>query len=338
MNFSLSSVSALTLCLIGGCSGSGSQDGPTVPMPPAITPTPPAVTPTPGPTSSVGAGRGFPILAPWASSYGAASELGDLSRAAQTFRILNIDADPDVGNFTPAQITRLKAGGANRVISYLNAGSMENFRSYWTRAPGFVAGRANKAAHLGKYDGYPDEMWMDLGNADYQNLIVNYVAPRLVAQGADGFFLDNLELVEHGPRDKNGPCSAGCRQGGLHVVRRLREKYPNLLIVMQNATGDVTRLGTTGGLEFPSLLDGISHEEVYAPTYDADSEAELQKWRALNLTPGGRAFWIATEDYVGSCSNVSGARAAYARSRAQGFSPYATDQSARQQSLCYWPF
>ena len=283
-------------------------------------------------------GRGFPDAAPWASSYGAASQVGDLGKAARTFRILNIDADPDIGNWTPAQIATLRAGGTNRVISYLNVGSMEEFRSYWKKAPGFVAGRANRAAHLGRYDGYPDETWMDLGNADYQNLIVNYVAPRLVAQGVDGFFLDNMELVEHAADSKNGPCSASCRQGGLDLVRRLREKYPHLLIVMQNATSDVTRLGTTGGVAFPTLLDGVAHEEVYAPTYDADAERELQAWRAMKLTPGGRRFWIGTEDYVGDCSNVAGARAAYKRSRAQGFSPYATDASAQQQSICYWPF
>ena len=298
----------------------------------------PGTTPSSGLVSGAEIGRGFPIASPWASSYGAASDLGDLSRAARTFRVLNIDADPDVGNFTPAQIARLKAGGANRVISYLNVGSMEKFRSYWKKAPGFVAGRDNRAAQLGRYDGYPDETWMDLGDTDYQNLLVDYIAPRLVAQGVDGFFLDNMELVEHGPRDRNGPCSAACRQGGLDVVRRLREKYPDLLIVMQNATGDVTRLGTTGGVAFPRLLDGISHEEVYAPQYDAEAERELQKWRAMNLRPGGRAFWIATEDYVGDCSNVSAARAVYQRSRAQGFSPYATDESAGQQGLCYWPF
>ena len=317
------------LCGFTGCGGGGgaSSDAAPAPAPLVTTPLPAA------------AGRGFPSPSPWASCYGPAAQMGDLDKAARTFRIINIDADPGAGNFTPAQITRLKAGGRNRVISYLNVGAAESFRTYWTQAPaGFVAGKDNTAAHLGPYAGYPDETWMNLGNADYQHLIVDYVAARLVAQGVDGLFLDNLELVEHGPHDADGPCDAGCRQGGLDLVRRLREKYPALLIVMQNATGDVTRLGTTGGVPFPSLLDGVSHEEVYTPRRDSQSEQELRAWRALRLTPGGRPFWIGTEDYVGDCTNTSAARPAYAASRAQGFSPYATDASAKQQSLCYWPF
>jgi len=179
---------------------------------------------------------------------------------------------------------------------------------------------------------------MKLGDPGYQDLIVGYVAARLAAKGVDGFYLDNLELVEHGPRDANGPCDSACRQGGLDIVRKLREKYPNLLLVMQNATGDITRKGSTNGVAFPTLLDGISHEEVYAPTYDATAESELRAWRGLGLKPCGRTFWIGTEDYVGSASNIKKACAVYARSRAQGFSPYASDASGGQQKVFYWPF
>ena len=319
------------LCGFTGCGGGTPADQPVAPTSPVTAPLPPT---TPAIT-----GRGFPSAAPWASCYGSAAQMGDLNKAAQTFLIINIDTDPGVGNFTPAQITQLKAGGRNRVISYLNVGAAESFRTYWTQVPaGFVSGKDNAAAHLGAYAGYPDETWMNLGNADYQHLIVDYVAARLVAQGIDGLFLDNLELVEHGPTDVNGPCDAGCRQGGLDLVRKLREKYPTLLLVMQNATGDVTRLGTTGGIPFPSLLDGISHEEVYTPQKDRQSEQELRAWQGLRLTPGGRPFWIGTEDYVGDCANTGAAQAAYIASRGQGFSPYATDDSAKQETLCYWEF
>jgi cysteinyl-tRNA synthetase len=287
-------------------------------------------------------GRGFPAAAPWVSFYGPASRMGDLNRVARTFRVINIDADPasvshpDHGNFTRSQIARLKAGGRNRVLSYLNIGSCESFRTYWNTVPaGYVSARHFAIA---PYGGYPDEEWMDLSSPDYRNLIVNYVAARLVAMGVDGFYLDNMELVEHGPHEADGPCSPACRQGGLDIIGQLREKYPDLLIVMQNATSDVTRLGKTEGKAVPSLLDGIAHEEVYSPVYDPMAEAQLIAWKQMHLRPGGRPFWIATEDYVGAGSNTAGARKVYARSRAQGFSPYTSDASAGQQRIFYWPF
>lgn len=284
-------------------------------------------------------GRGFPAASPWVGFYGTAQEMGELAAVATRFRVIDIDADPGAGNFTREQIQELKAGGRNRVISYFNLGSCEQLRTYWADVPpGFVSCGANTAAQRGVYDGFPDEVWMDVGNADYQRLLIDHVAPRLAAQGVDGFFFDNLEIVEHGTATANGPCDASCAQGGLDLVRRLRERFPDLLFVMQNATGEVTRRGRTGGLDYPALLDGIAHEEVYAPEVDAAAQADLLAWAALGLRPNGRAFWIATEDYVGDCRARSAAYAAYQRSRAHGFSPYATDQSGGQKVICYWPF
>ena len=121
-------------------------------------------------------GRGFPTGFPWVSFYGPGDML-DLAKVASTFRVINIDADPDGGNFTAAQITTLKAGGQNRVISYLNVGSCEDFRSYWDTDPPGHKSCMSSGALTAPYDGYPDEMWADLSNTAYRDLIVNYVLP-----------------------------------------------------------------------------------------------------------------------------------------------------------------
>lgn len=287
------------------------------------------------------AGRGFPVAGPWVSFYGTARQV-DLDRLATTYRIFDIDADPDMGNFTPAQIKKLQNNGQNKVLSYFNLGSCETFRSFWSNVPtGFVSCSDNKDAQSGIYSGYKNEVWMNLGNAKYQDLIINYVAPRLVAQGIDGFYFDNFEIVEHGTNTANGPCDDKCSQGGLDLIAKLRDKYPNQLFVMQNSTSDKTRLGTATGefgkVSYPSLLDGIAHEEVYKPTIDRTAESEMVKWSSMSLMPGGRPFWIATLDYVGKCSNTTDAQVAFQSSRSRGFSPSVSDASASQQTVCYWP-
>jgi cysteinyl-tRNA synthetase len=283
--------------------------------------------------------RGIRANAPWLSFYGTAKQAGDLERLAATFRLINIDADPDAGNFTPAQIRTLKAGGRNTVLSYLNLGSCERSRRYFTRTPdGLIPCGRNRAAQIGAYRGYPDEIWMNPGNADYQRLILEHVAPRLAATGVDGFFLDNLEIVEHGAtgRGSGAPCDRACVTGALTLVAELRRAFPGLTIVMQNATSTATRDAVVGGVPFPRLLDGISREEVYAPKYDRDAEAELLAWKRLGLGAGGSPFSITTLDYVGTCRDRRRASAAYARSRANGFSPYATISSANQDHVCDW--
>jgi cysteinyl-tRNA synthetase len=282
-------------------------------------------------------GRGFPVGGPWASFYGPADGL-DLAKLASSFKIINLDADPDGANFTAAQIQELRAGGQNRVISYLNVGSCENYRSYWSVDPPGHKSCQSTGALTSLYDGYPDERWANLSNPAYHDLIVNYVAPRLAAMGVDGFFLDNMEVIEHAAGDSNGPCDAACSQGGLDLVWELRQKFPDLLIVMQNATSDVTRKGKTHGVAYPSVLDGISHEEVYSNGGDAQSQAEMQAWRGMGLMVNGRPFWLAAEDYVGACSAADkpAADAIYAQAMTDGLNEYVTDASAMQLGPCFW--
>lgn len=275
---------------------------------------------------------------PWLAFYGNAASLGDLTAAGARLSRIDIDADPAQQNFSAQNIAALKAGGA-LVFSYLNVGACEQFRSYWGSAPpGFLSCGQNAKAWRGTYAGYPNETWMDPSDPDWQALLLDVVAPRLVAMGVDGFFLDNMEIVEHGTSTDNGPCDAACAQGGLDLVRKLHERYPRHQIWMQNATSALTRLGRTGGVPFASLIDGISREEVYTAGTNAVAEQQLLEWQAMGLMPRGRPFWIGTEDYVGSCGNSGAAQSIYARSRSRGFQPYVADASAGQQKPCWWGF
>lgn len=308
----------------------------TAPTAPAA---PPAAAAMPAPAASAeepaGPGRGFPASGPWVSFYGSGRGV-DLDRVAATFRVINLDADPDAGNFTDEQLRRLKAGGRNRVISYLNVGSCEAYRSYYKKDPPGQRSCLGSGALTSRYDGYPDERWADLSNLAYRRLIVEHVAARLHARGVDGFFLDNLEVVEHGDKERNGPCGPACAQGGLDLVYELRQRFPRSLIVMQNATSDVTRLGKSHGAPLPSLLDGVSRESLYK--YEGDFLDEMRRWQRMDLRPGGRPFWIAAEEYVGACAPRRRAArdALVRRAAADRVELYVTDESGRQRAPCYW--
>jgi len=285
---------------------------------------------------------GLPETDAWISFYGTARQMGDIDRVARTFRIINIDADPaaDGGNFSDEEIRRLKGNGRNTILSYVNLGSCERFRTYWTSAPnGLIPCGVNRAAWLGAYRGYPAETWMDPSNEDYRRLILEHVMVRIASRGVDGFYLDNMEIAEHDDPANSGWCSPTCRQGALDLVRMIRHRFPDRVIVMQNATGDTTRLGTTGGIRFPELLDGVVHESVYTPVLDERAESELLAWQAMGMVSRcGLPFFVGVEDYVGSCSNVASASEAYGNSRAHGFVPSISDASNSQKVICYWPF
>jgi cysteinyl-tRNA synthetase, unknown class len=274
--------------------------------------------------------RGFPVAGPWVSFYGTLTD-AQATKIANAFRIVNLDADPKAANVTDAQIATLKAGGQNRVISYINMGACETYRSYFAECQATGALTTVYSAE------YPDERWANLSNVAYRKLMVENVAQRLWDRKVDGFFLDNMEVVEHGATAKSGPCDATCAQGGLDLIWELRQRFPDALIVMQNATSEITREGKTHGVSLPSLLDGVSHEEVYSGS-SAGAVEQMLAWKKLGLVVNGRPFWLAAEDYVGSCSSAAkaDATAIQTKAKADGLSSYVTDASGAQTAPCFW--
>lgn len=251
----------------------------------------------------------------WVSYYGSGrlAELGN-------FGLVDIDVEDGAGNYSTADVATLKAGGST-VVSYLNIGAAEDFRSYWSQA---------SAYKLNSYDGWPGEYWMDVSNPGWRDLIVNTVAPQLVAKGVDGFYLDNIDVVDEYPGRSD------IRAGVVELVRQLRAKYPDKIIIGQ--TWGLTPLGDTGsdGRKMYQYLDGISKEEVnstYQGGYQkipvAESDAmvrELVSWRDRGLV-------VFTLDYATSESLAS---YDYTRSMANGLRPYVANKDLDR--VYQWPF
>jgi cysteinyl-tRNA synthetase len=178
----------------------------------------------------------------------------------------------------------------------------------------------------------------DPSNPDFQHLLVDLLATRIMTTGVDGLFLDNLAIVEHTADATEAPCDSSCRQGGLDLVHKLRDRFPNALIVINNTVSDVTRLGSSEGVPFPSLIDGVHVEGVFYPQRLTGAESDLLAWKGMALERGGYPFWIGTTNYVGGCDQTAIAQQVYEESRADGFSPYAADGASGLNVVCYWPF
>lgn len=284
---------------------------------------------------TIATARVLPTSPVWAVYYGRGSAI-DIARTAATFNVIVIDADPGTGTppFSATQISALKAHGA-KVLSYLNLGACEKSRTYWNSVPpGFVSCGANTSAQIGRYSGF-QEYWMNPANADYQNLIVNYVAPRLAATGVDGFMLDNFEIVGHGANASSAPCNAACAQGGLDLVKQLRDRFPNLAMVPNAAPVSVIG-GTTGGVSFPWLIDGVIAEQVFLPSTSASIVQLLKSWQSTEQNLGRSAFLVGSLDYAPSCTASSTAQTAWTAAQQAGFSPSVSTISL--DSICWWSF
>ena len=89
----------------------------------------------------------------------------------------------DAQYFSKEDIMQLKEKGST-VYSYLNIGSIENFRTYYD-AYSYLA--------LGAYENWDEEQWIDVSSPVWQEFLVS-LEEELLAKGIDGFFIDNCDV------------------------------------------------------------------------------------------------------------------------------------------------
>ncbi len=90
----------------------------------------------------------------------------------------------DAQYFSAKQIAELHASG-HTVYSYINIGSVENFRSYY---------KDYEAYTIGAYENWDEERWVDVSKTVWQDFILKKLAPEILAKGVDGLFVDNADV------------------------------------------------------------------------------------------------------------------------------------------------
>ena len=96
----------------------------------------------------------------------------------------------DAQYFTKSDIELLHQNGT-RVYTYLNIGSIENFREYYT---------AYEKLTIGRYEHWDEEKWVDVSDPDWQKFIAQ-LSQELFEKGVDGFFIDNCDVYYYAPRE-----------------------------------------------------------------------------------------------------------------------------------------
>ena len=104
----------------------------------------------------------------------------------KSYNLIVIDAQ----YFTKSDIELLHQNGT-RVYTYLNIGSIESFREYYT---------AYEKLTIGRYENWDEEKWVDVSDPDWQKFI-EQLSQELFEKGVDGFFIDNCDVYYYAPRE-----------------------------------------------------------------------------------------------------------------------------------------
>ena len=98
----------------------------------------------------------------------------------------------DTKLFTKRDIELLHQNGTV-VYTYLNIGSIENFREYYT---------TYAEVAIGEYEHWEEEEWVDAANPDWQKFI-GQLSQELYEKGVDGFFIDNCDVYDYANTKEN---------------------------------------------------------------------------------------------------------------------------------------
>lgn len=104
------------------------------------------------------------------------------------YRLVVIDAQ----YFSAKDIRTLHKKGV-KVYTYLNVGSIENFRYYYKKYEYLT---------IGNYENWEEEKWVDVSNKDWQKFM-GKLSKKLLKKGVDGFFIDNCDVYDYAKTKKN---------------------------------------------------------------------------------------------------------------------------------------
>ena len=164
-----------------------------------------------------------------------------LSRRAEVEDVADLHLailDPD-----PYKVDDLIAFRERGVLTlgYVNIGEVEEYRAH--------ADRVDESWVLGENPHWPSHRFVDARQEGWRRLVIDEVAPQVVARQFDGLFLDMADVAAPGVFPET-------REGIVSLIRALRETYPTHLIVMNRGLFLLDEVGEE--------IDGVLVEGVWA--------------------------------------------------------------------------
>lgn len=193
-----------------------------------------------------------------------------------------------------------------QIYAYLNAGSLEQERSYYSRF---------SSIRLAEYDGWPGEYWVDVTDQAWKDHLIEE-AQKLKAAGASGLYFDNLDIlymVETGFREektamlRTAPSSGKVYQALSEVVLTIENTVG--LTVMPNGGDTFVRRFATA---YPGVIKTVNQEGVVYDNNKQQSAFERGYLTEYLDWCKNRGIYIRGIEYINTTAGAEAAKAYYA--------------------------
>ena len=157
-----------------------------------------------------------------------------------SYRKIVIDAQ----YFSKEEISSLKESG-QIVYSYINLGSVEEFRPYF---------KSYEKYSLGVYENWDDERWVDVSQKEWQDFVVGKLAKDILDTGVDGLFVDNCDVYYNFENEK-------IYNGVTEILKGLKA-YDTYVII--NGGDTYVREYFQKNKNLDTVMDAVNQESVFS--------------------------------------------------------------------------
>ena len=150
----------------------------------------------------------------------------------------------DAQCFSDEQIKELKDSG-HIVYSYINIGSVEEYRDYYQDYTKFA---------LGEYVNWEDEVWVDVSQKEWQKFVVDKLAKEILDKGVDGLWVDNCDVYYN--------FKTNDIYNGLTDILKGLKKYDTYVVINGGDTYISRYARKNNGLD--GIMDAVNQESVFS--------------------------------------------------------------------------
>lgn len=159
----------------------------------------------------------------------------------------------DAEYFTKDDITLLKKAGKT-VYTYLNIGSLEDFRKYYKKY---------KHLAISKYDGWEGEEWANVADKSWQKFMLKR-AKEFKKKGVDGLFIDNADVYYEYKRPK-------IYKGLVKILTDIRKL--NTKVIINGGDVFVSKY-LKENKSLKKIADGVNQEGVFTTLVEDKKKGE----------------------------------------------------------------
>ena len=183
-------------------------------------------------------------------------------------------------NMKKEWLAELKNSGTI-IIAYISVGEADDDRRYWktwqatenaydiSRIPRTIVDQ-DDSIFIGPDPGWPGSYFVDASHEQWQKIMLEEEIPYILALGDglyDGLVMDLIDVVDE---YEGKPREQEMRQGMIDLIRQIKEKYPDKIIIPNRGFGVIEEMGP--------YIDAFKFEELTLKYNNIPGQINYEKY------------------------------------------------------------